>query len=66
MMDFDAETGKIVQLRCEGCDDTFSGVAQDAFDLGWDCYPWFTAHTKCPKCPITVTFWWRLRYGSNG
>lgn len=46
--------------KCEGCDATFYGTAEEAFDLGWDTPERFISHTTCPNCPITVTRWWKL------
>lgn len=57
---FDEQTRLHVDLQCEGCGAEFSGTAQDAFDLGWDCPPWFFSHTTCPHCPITSTLWYAL------
>jgi hypothetical protein len=49
-----------VELYCEGCTSKFKGTAQEAFDLGWDCPPWFWSHITCPDCPISSTLWWEL------
>lgn len=57
---FEEMTTLPVDLECEGCDATFQGTAQEAFDLGWDCQPWFFSHTTCPSCPITKTLWYML------
>jgi len=58
--DFDEVTQQHISVKCEGCDKTFDGIAQDAFDEGWDVRPWFTTHVTCPDCPITKTVWWSL------
>ena len=57
---FDELTKANVELYCEGCKSIFKGTAQEAFDLGWDCMPWFTSHITCPHCPIHTTLWYEL------
>jgi len=53
----------VISARCEVCDATFDGVAQDAFDQGWDVPPWFTGYIKCPDCPITDTAFYIMYAG---
>lgn len=44
---------------CEGCSATFTGTAEEAFNLGWDTPERFLSHCTCPHCPITCTAWWK-------
>ncbi len=46
--------------ECEGCDAVFIGSAEEAFEAGWDTPERFMSHCTCPKCPITVTAWWKI------
>ena len=57
---FDELTKVPVELYCEGCKSTFKGTAQEAFDEGWDCPPWFWSHITCPDCPLSTTVWYDL------
>lgn len=59
-MTFDEQTRLTVTLKCEGCDATFEGTAQEAHDQDWDGPPWFWSHVTCPDCPITKTLWYNL------
>lgn len=49
-----------MRYGCEGCDKTFEGTAEEAFQAGWDTPERFMSHCTCDTCPITVTLWWRL------
>jgi len=60
MATFEEMTHWPVELYCEGCKKTFKGTAQEAFEAGWDCPPWFTSHVTCPDCPISSTTWWSM------
>ena len=55
-----------MKYQCEGCDATFEGTAEEAFDLGWDTPERFFSHTTCPNCPITSTLWWSMIKEKNG
>ena len=43
---------------CEGCDASFVGTAEEAFDAGWDTPERFLYGTMCPDCPINNSIWW--------
>jgi len=60
MANFEELANGPVELYCEGCKNTFKGTAQEAFDLGWDCPPWFWSHITCPNCPISSTVWYEM------
>lgn len=45
---------------CEGCEATFEGTPEEAFELGWDTPERFMSHCTCPNCLITTTLWWDL------
>jgi len=46
--------------KCEGCEATYTGSAEDAFNLGWDTPERFMSHCTCPNCTIDKTVWWKL------
>lgn len=45
---------------CEGCDKTFEGTPEEAFQAGWDTPERFMSWCTCDTCPINVTLWWRI------
>lgn len=45
---------------CEGCATTFTGTAENAFNLGWDTPERFMSHCTCPNCTINTTAWWQI------
>lgn len=45
---------------CEGCQTSFTGTAEEAFQLGWDTPERFMSHCTCPTCPIDRTAWWKI------
>lgn len=57
---FEEQTKQRGKWQCEGCDATFEGTAEEAFNKGWDIPPYFSVHIICENCPITSTNWWRL------
>lgn len=50
----------MMTYKCEGCEETYTGSAEDAFNLGWDTPERFMSHCTCPNCPITCTVWWKV------
>ena len=59
-MSFQERLETYSNLQCEGCLNTFSGTGREAFDLGWDCPPYFFSHVTCPNCPLTSTIWYKF------
>ena len=50
----------MMTYKCEGCEATYTGSAEDAFNLGWDTPERFMSHCTCPNCSIDKTVWWKL------
>lgn len=50
----------MMTYKCEGCEETYTGSAEDAFNLGWDTPERFMSHCTCPNCPIDKTVWWKV------
>lgn len=50
----------MLTYKCEGCDATYTGTAEDAFTIGWDTPERFMSHCTCPNCSIEKTVWWKL------
>lgn len=49
-----------MKYECEGCDKTFEGTPEEAFEAGWDTPERFMSHCTCDTCPIDKTLWWRV------
>ena len=46
--------------QCEGCEATFTGTAEEAFEEGWDTPERFMSHCTCPNCTIDKTLYWQI------
>lgn len=50
-----------MKYECEGCDKTFEGTPEEAFEAGWDTPERFMSHCTCDTCGIDKTLWWKIQ-----